>query len=139
MSNKAVDIYSNKEKKVRKRRKDRHQHIRIPVNDEWYKIIRRLAKKEDKTVADLIEELIKECLEETYIYQVSILEKNYETCTDYSVQTWVPYSVHETVFELSLEYNATIRHTAFSLVVHSLAKRGLKPCKKESDTAGILL
>lgn len=126
MSNKLVDIYATKEKKPPKRHKDKLRHVRIPLKDEYLRHVRTLARVEGKTVTDITELLIQDILERDYVWQIDIIESDYEATAKHSVQAWLPPSAHDVLFDLSVEHLSSIRHVAYSLLIRGLKGRGLR-------------
>jgi len=126
MSQKLVDIYATKEKKKPKRHKDKLRHVRIPLKDEYLKHVRQMARTEQKTVTDMTEELIQDILEREYVWQIRIIEDDYEAAAKHSVQAWLPPSAHDVLFDLAVEHLSSIRHVAYSLIVHALKGRGVR-------------
>jgi len=126
MSQKLVDIYATKEKRKPKRHKDKLRHVRIPLKDEYLRHVRQMARAEGMTVTDMTELLIQDILEREYVWQIRIIEEDYEAAANHSVQAWLPPQVHDVLFELATEYLSSIRHVSYSLLVHALRGRGVR-------------
>ncbi len=126
MSQKLVDIYATKEKKKPKHHKDKLRHVRIPLKDEYLRHVRQMARAEQMTVTDMTELLIQDILERDYVWQIRIIEDDYEADAKHSVQAWLPPSAHDVLFDLATEHLSSIRHVAYSLIVRALKGRGVK-------------
>ena len=126
MSKKLVDIYATKEKKPPKRHKDKLRHVRIPLKDEYLRHVRMIARNENKTVTDVTEELIQDILDREYIWQINVIDSDYEAAANHSVQAWLPPQAHDVLFDLATEHLSSIRHVAYSLLVHALRGKGVR-------------
>ncbi|GAA3315603.1 hypothetical protein GCM10020331_010820 [Ectobacillus funiculus] len=79
----------------------------------------------NKTVTDVTEELIQDILDREYIWQINVIDPDYEAAANHSVQAWLPPQAHDVLFDLATEHLSSIRHVAYSLLVHALrGKRG---------------
>ncbi|GAA3315531.1 hypothetical protein GCM10020331_010610 [Ectobacillus funiculus] len=80
----------------------------------------------NKTVTDVTEELIQDILDREYIWQINVIESDYKAAVNHSVQAWLPPQAHDVLFDLATEHLSSIRHVAYSLLVHALRARGDK-------------
>lgn len=115
-----VDIMGKKFKapKAPKRsHKDKYQNIKIPVNDSELKQIRYAAFHDGITVADYVEQLLRDAFERPYITELP--EQSYEDTKRYA-NGWLKREEYDYLRELAIEWGVSIRKAAHRIMIHMM-------------------
>lgn len=115
-----IDVMGKKFKapnQPKRSHKDKFKNIKIPVNESELKDIRYAAFHSGITVADYVEQLLRDGFDRGYI--TDLPEQHYQDTKRY-VNGWMKNEEYNYLRELAIEWGVSIRKAAHRILIHML-------------------